>query len=95
MGDDLNIKEKEEQEKFKNEAAVRNEKYEIKLTFPGNALYNFGKLLANSAYGQTLMANHDEQIEFINNVRSLHIKPSMPPCQAMPVLKAGHECSPE
>ena len=31
-------------------------------------LYNFGKLLANAAFGQTLMANHDEQIEFINNV---------------------------
>jgi len=26
-----------------------------------------GKLLANIAYGQALMANHDEQIEFINN----------------------------
>ena len=77
MGDDLNIKEKEEQEqeqeKFKKEAAARNEKYEIKLTCPGNALYNFGKLLANSAYGQTLMANHDEQIEFINNVDQQYI----------------------
>ena len=62
MGDDLNIKEKEEQEKLKEEAGVINEKYEIKLTSPGNALYNFGKLLANAAFGQTLMANHDEQI---------------------------------
>ena len=70
MGDDLNMKEKEEQENLnlKKEAEVRNEKYEIELTSPGNALYNFGKLLANAAFGQTLMANHDEQIEFINNV---------------------------
>ena len=68
MGNDLNIKEKEEQEKLKEEADVRNKKYKIKLTSPGNALYNFGKLLTNAAFGQTLMANHDEQIEFINNV---------------------------
>ena len=68
MGNYLNIKEKEEQEKLKKEAEIRNEKYEIKLTSPGNALYNFGKLLANAAFGQPLMANHDEQIEFINNV---------------------------
>ena len=34
----------------------------------GNALYNFGKLLANAALDQTLMANYDEQIEFIKNV---------------------------
>ena len=63
MGDDLNIKEKEEQEKLKKEAGLRNKKYEIKLTSPGSALYNFGKLLANAAFGQTLMANHDEQNE--------------------------------
>ena len=68
MGDDLNIEEKEEQEKLKKEAEERGEEYEIKLTSPGNALYNFGKLLANAAFGQTIMANHDEQIEFINNV---------------------------
>ena len=43
MGDDLNIKEKEEQEKLKEEAEVRNEKYEIKLTSPGNALYTLVK----------------------------------------------------
>ena len=43
-------------------------KYDIKLTSPGNALYNFGKLLANAAFGQTLMGKHDEQIEFITNV---------------------------
>ena len=63
MGDDLNIKEKEEQEqeKLKKEAEIRNEKCEIKLTSPGNALYNFGKLLANAAFGQTLMDNQDEQ----------------------------------
>ena len=67
MGDGLNIKEKEEQEKLKEESEIRNEKYEIKLTSPGNALYNFGKLLANAALGQTLMANRDEQIEIINN----------------------------
>ena len=29
MGDDLNIKEKEEQEKLKEEADIRNEKYEL------------------------------------------------------------------
>ena len=68
MGDDLNIKEKEVQEKLKKEAELRNKNYEIKLTSPGNALYNFGKLLANAAFGQTLMANHDEQIKLINNV---------------------------
>ena len=34
MGDDLNIKEKEEQGKLKEEAEVGNKKYEIKLTFP-------------------------------------------------------------
>ena len=70
MGDDLNIKEKEEQEqeKIKEKAGIRNEKYEIKLTSPGNSLYNFGKLLVNAAFGQTLMANHDEQIESINDI---------------------------
>ena len=68
MGDDLNKKEKEEQEKLKEEAEIRNEKYDIKLTSPGNPLYNFVKLLANAAIGQTLMANHNEQIEFNNNV---------------------------
>ena len=68
MGGDLNIKEKEEQEKLKKEAEKRGEEYVIKLTSPGNALYNFGKPLANAAFGQILMANHDEQIEFINNV---------------------------
>ena len=45
ISDHLNIKEKEEQEKLKEEAEIRNEKYEIKLASPGNALYNFGKLL--------------------------------------------------
>ena len=62
MGDNFNIKEKEHQEKLKKEAEVRNKKYEIKYTSPGNAFYNFGKLLANAAFGQTLMGNRDEQI---------------------------------
>ena len=61
MGDDLNIKEKQEQEKLKEEAEIRGEKYDIKLTSPGNVLYNFGKLLANAAFGQPLMDNHDDE----------------------------------
>jgi len=46
----------------------KGHKYEIKLKNPGDAIRSMGKLLANSAYGQTLMANHDEQIEFVNNI---------------------------
>ena len=47
MGADLNIKEKDEQEIIIKEHELRNKKYEMKLTFSGNALFNFGKLLAN------------------------------------------------
>ena len=68
MGDDLNIKEKDEQEKLKKEAEIRNEKYEIKLQYPGNALHNFGKLLASAAIGQTLMANYGFMLNIHDNV---------------------------
>ena len=30
---------------------------------------NFGKLMGNSAYGQTLMNIHDDNIQFINNIK--------------------------
>jgi len=63
----MNREEKMQEEKKKSEEE-KSHKYEIKLKNPGDAIRSMGKLLANSAYGQTLMANHDEQIEFINNI---------------------------
>ena len=33
------------------------------------AMRNFGKLLGNSAYGQTLMGNHQDIVQFINNIK--------------------------
>ena len=53
--------------KKKAEEEKKGHKYEIKIKNPGDAIRSMGKLLANIAYGQALMANHDEQIEFINN----------------------------
>ena len=34
----------------------------------GDGIRTFGKLLGNSAYGQTIMATKDDNIQFINNI---------------------------
>jgi hypothetical protein len=46
----------------------KGNKMNEKVKGSGDALYQFGKHLGNDAYGQTIKNDHDDVIQFINNV---------------------------
>ena len=67
-GEQMNENEKKEKKILKEEAKKQGLNYEIKLNKPGEAMRSMGKLLADSAYGQSIMNTYNDEVQFIINV---------------------------
>ena len=51
------------------EIKQKEEEMNTKLENSGNAYRAFGKLLGNAAYGDTIRGDHNDNIQFINNIK--------------------------